>query len=662
MKNTLILIVFLALAGACETTKPAIDNSSSLGMAEQPTFPNCTRMIFDQEERACELVNKHGTLPIVSSPVSAERGPLLQSDTRGYGIHLVEVALNNAGQVSFTAQNTGEYVAYLGTPNIPFTLEENNETILPSCSVGLGSTTCSALRRGNAYNLEAGKTYNIKFGPIYPQRWVRLVLVDTTFGRQCEPEELPPLFETCTTAAGESRTLHAPPLSGNHSTKVESDIVYGITLTQETNATNHTGRLDFVPDSDGVYSLYLGTPNIPFAIRDASTGLVVSGQCQARFSARDCTRLRRAYAYFLSRDTAYHLEFRAGAKNRWVRLLVVKDVDNTDPCANARVCTGDRTHKDAGNCSSVTGNLDIVASAAKNLNHLSCLTTVGGKVRINENPTLTNISGLRNLTHINGNLEIIGNNTLPSIGELNILDIGDLDFQSSGDTGNITIRDNATLTNLAGLDELIEVSTIEIDNNDSLTDLSGLEKLIAVRNLLVTDNDNLISLRGLEGLQFVTFGSLHIENNMSLLTLEGLDPKYVDNGVFIRNNIALKKLGAFRESEQIHGGLTISGNSALQNLEDISTFRITGGLSIQGNGNLTSLGLHVGELHGGLFISDNPFLNDLSRITLLTPEFFSGEVRIENNNALDACLAESLADRLGQECTCSGNNGRGTCN
>ena len=107
-------------------------------------------------------------------------------------------------------------------------------------------------------------------------------------------------------------------------------------------------------------------------------------------------------------------------------------------------------------------------------------------MQITANDTLTNLSGLDNLTSIGGDLRINSNDGLTSLNGL-----------------------SDSLTSIGG--------TLQIFNNDSLTSLSGLENLNSIEGWLqIIDNDALTSLSGLDSLDHTTLQHLRIEDNPNL--------------------------------------------------------------------------------------------------------------------------------------------------
>ncbi len=162
------------------------------------------------------------------------------------------------------------------------------------------------------------------------------------------------------------------------------------------------------------------------------------------------------------------------------------------------------------NCTEIEGDVMIDGDDITNLNGLNVLTAIWGHLSIgntpNNNPVLTSLSGLDNITYIGGNLLICGNNAL---------------------------------TNLTGLEGLDSIEMLRIVSNDALTSLVGVEGLTSIGDLEINENNTLVSLTGLEGLTSVEYLSLMRNNTLAYLTgLENIEGGSI-NGLYIYTNIFL---------------------------------------------------------------------------------------------------------------------------
>ena len=127
-------------------------------------------------------------------------------------------------------------------------------------------------------------------------------------------------------------------------------------------------------------------------------------------------------------------------------------------------------------CNGIVGDVIISGGDITNLNGLSVLNSFYGSLRIGywgiENPSMTNLSGLDNVTSIGGNLEIYNNDALASLTGLdNVTSIG----------GWLNISGNDALTNLTGLDNVTFIEGwLSVRANDALTSLTGLDNLTSI--------------------------------------------------------------------------------------------------------------------------------------------------------------------------------------
>jgi hypothetical protein len=101
---------------------------------------------------------------------------------------------------------------------------------------------------------------------------------------------------------------------------------------------------------------------------------------------------------------------------------------------------------------------------------------VGTNLWIQDNASLVSLSGLSNLTSLDGDLDISDNGILPNLDGLNNLtQVGT----------NLWIQDNAALTNLNGLAALTTVGgwVLWINYNDSLPDCEVCELLAQLSSI-----------------------------------------------------------------------------------------------------------------------------------------------------------------------------------
>ena len=161
------------------------------------------------------------------------------------------------------------------------------------------------------------------------------------------------------------------------------------------------------------------------------------------------------------------------------------------------------------------------------LTDLAALSGINGSVGtlvIRENASLSNLAGLEGLTATTDEIQILETKLTSLTGLSNIISIG----------GGLVVKDNHALENFSGFDSLESIGTIfQVENNDGLIDFTGLENLKSIgesdspdylKDFYVSENDTLLNLTGLEHLTFIG-DTLQIWSNpllSSILELESL--------------------------------------------------------------------------------------------------------------------------------------------
>ncbi|MBB5287208.1 hypothetical protein HNQ92_005371 [Rhabdobacter roseus] len=136
------------------------------------------------------------------------------------------------------------------------------------------------------------------------------------------------------------------------------------------------------------------------------------------------------------------------------------------------------------------------------------MTSIPEDLFIQNNASLTSLSGLANLTSLGRNLTIDGNGALTSLAALSGL---------TTIPGYMTIQLNGSLVSLAGLNNLTSLGqALTIYNNSALTTLDDLSALTSIRTLTIQQNGSLTSLAGLDNTSIG--GNLFIYNNPQLST------------------------------------------------------------------------------------------------------------------------------------------------
>ncbi|WP_353166654.1 T9SS type A sorting domain-containing protein [Empedobacter brevis] len=244
------------------------------------------------------------------------------------------------------------------------------------------------------------------------------------------------------------------------------------------------------------------------------------------------------------------------------------------------------------------------------------LKKVNGSISIMNNESLQNLNGLQSLIQYNGDLRIQDNPKLTSIEALgNVTSSIDEEYGLFG-FGGLQIAGNPLLANLNGLHHIKTAGWVSISGNHSLTDLKGLGNITKLSELSIYSNDKIENLNGLSP-NLSTLGVLKIANNPQLVRLDGLN-----------NLAALSRFG------YIH----LENNPLLNDLTALSNLRKMGYqssyLKLKNNQSLTSLkGLENIDANSldNIMLTDSPNLSQCNVKSICDFLTNSGENLIFNN-------------------------------
>lgn len=264
-------------------------------------------------------------------------------------------------------------------------------------------------------------------------------------------------------------------------------------------------------------------------------------------------------------------------------------------------------------CTQILGSVTIEGADISNLTGLSGTTSIGGNLVIRNNDLLTDIAGLSNLTTINS-LGIDNNDALLSLAGLSSL---------TNIATSLDIRNNASLEDLDGLVGVTSLGgSIDFWLNPSLTSIAGLSGISGALsgNIVIRGNDALLSLTGLSGISSIG-GSLDISYNAALASLSGLSGIAGSVGSLDIVACPVSDLSPLLGINSVAGSLVIRGVNApdLSGLSNI-TGALAGNLDISYNEFLTNLdGLSgITQVGGPLDIVGNYGISASSALTSLT--------------------------------------------
>jgi len=321
-------------------------------------------------------------------------------------------------------------------------------------------------------------------------------------------------------------------------------------------------------------------------------------------------------------------------------------------------------------------------SDINNLTALSSITSIGGRLVIEQVDQLPDLAGLSNLislddlwltqtqlTSLNGlqnltgleNLRVFNNNTL---------DYSALNHLTSLNQLRITF-DNV-LTDLSAFDHFTEINFLELDNNYALTSINAFNNLNGVPPfstpiIKIDDHPILTTLNGFSNIQFL--GNLEINNNPMLTTVDGFSNvtqlnrlRIYGNGITaltnsfqnlttigtiatIGNNPNLTIINDFNNLINIQG-ITIAHNQNLQSLTGFNQVNNFRNIGLIGNTVLSSVNsFGNADVYQGIILVNNPALSDLT--SMGTMDFTNlNSLQITGNSALSVCNVPSVCAYL----------------
>jgi hypothetical protein len=336
--SILVLIVSLAACGTPDT-EPA---------ARQEAL-TCDVGIAGSLGNACVK----GQTPLRRDPVEGDQFFNVNSDDFAIGVNLALVNGAYRATIPFNPKRRGTYQIYLGTPDMPFALTAQDGTVItPNCVSSIAASECQYLRKVRTYTLEQNQQLNIVIGPTTTYRYVRLyVQTQIKTPPTCGVNELAAEGIACFSADNNASTaVNAVSFSSGLAPVLTSNVVYGIRIPKW--GTQYAGQVVFKVPDDGVYELYLGTPNIPLRVVDG-TGPTLT-ECSRYLPSTECNLFRRGTPMIMRIDQSHVVEFGPSASD-WVRVTLRRLAPIEEP-----VLVGDLQTYPSGNASSyvTVGDLD----------------------------------------------------------------------------------------------------------------------------------------------------------------------------------------------------------------------------------------------------------------------------------------------------------------
>jgi hypothetical protein len=300
-------------------------------------------------------------------------------------------------------------------------------------------------------------------------------------------------------------------------------------------------------------------------------------------------------------------------------------------------------------------DLIVYKTNLTDLDFLSNITSIQGRLTIADNNSLRSLSTTATITELNS-LVIEHNLTLTSLTGLNNI---------TQIPGWVTIYDNIALDTLANFSVGEVVERIYIVSNKSLADLSALRNLTTVTGWLNVGNNNLSDLSDLNSLETVgelgiseaaiehLYGLENLTSVSNLLTIAGCDilldfagmtalNSY--NSLSIRNNDMLTSLSTLAFIPTTLDKLELIGNNSLTDIQSLSVLTSASDIEITQNVSLKFLSGLSNLLQSNSLVIDNNM--QLMQLGMSALSRIDSELIIRDNDMLCEQEAQNLISQI----------------
>lgn len=282
-----------------------------------------------------------------AAPLGGAWGPEIAKG-RAYGVRLpAEGTGHFAGELLLAALTAGEYVVYLGTPNVELEVVGlDGVAVSPVCGRYLplaerppsypGDCT---LRGAYAFNLSAG-TYRLRLGPVGTS-YVRVAVLQrreagATIAEEfvCGDEALESTLASACAVAPSTTPLTASVFGGEAPGVIPSS-AYGVRLRAVGDA--NEGAVRFTPEYTADYAVYTGTPYVPVALLGGEGQVAnacarhIDDAAAQQIIGDTCAELRAGYVFRrLEGGVPQELELGPISPQSWVRTIVLPTAPDSD--------------------------------------------------------------------------------------------------------------------------------------------------------------------------------------------------------------------------------------------------------------------------------------------------------------------------------------------
>lgn len=273
-------------------------------------------------------------------------------------------------------------------------------------------------------------------------------------------------------------------------------------------------------------------------------------------------------------------------------------------------------------------NSDLVITGKTDLTPYKNLTTLEGSLTLTDitsfghpitysSTPVTDISALKNLKRISGNLIINGLLNLKSLEALSNLEQID---------GNVSISGKMSLTDFKGLEKLSRLKNVQINTLNSELSLKGFGKNISIEFLNISST-LLKQIKDLESLGKIEV--FNIMNNSSLTSIDNMSNINITKQLVISDCPNLTTIGKINAADQNAGIHILDTN--IEDLSCLSNINKLGQLLLIKNKSLNTL--NTENLTGvvNLVIHTNPYLKTMKGLENCQV----GTISLQNNFRLN---------------------------
>jgi hypothetical protein len=305
-------------------------------------------------------------------------------------------------------------------------------------------------------------------------------------------------------------------------------------------------------------------------------------------------------------------------------------------------------------------SISITGADITNLNSLSQVTEVTGDLYIyspGDNHPLADISGLNNVTIIDGRLSLVDLKNINAINLFpNLLKIG------SGNFGNGLSISGLTPATISGFNILANVSgDIAIQNTSELINLNGFDSLTKVKAILFNsqaslyfiDNSALSSINGFSNLNEIAW-EYYFVNNPNLVSLPNTpNLTVIGKSITLLEDDTIINFNGLNSLTTLGGSINVKDNNALVGFFGLNNLTVANGIDIQNNPVMSSLTdlanlvtfPFVGPTRPSINISNNNTLSSLTGLDNINGATI-GAVVLQNNPNLSLCAIDSFCEKI----------------